>query len=158
MFWSLGDTLLFKKPSLVAKTKAKWEDISAFNGSCAMKPLKMTQERHSGRYAWKKGQGPAQRRACSRWRFITLYVFNKHTLLLCHVEAIPIQKWSQRDFPSGPPVKNPPGRFSWWQVDRNPATSTGDTGLVPGPGRSHVPRSSEARAPHASRNYWSPHT
>ena len=33
-----------------------------------------------------------------------------------------------RDFPGGAVVKNPPA-------------NAGDTGLVPGPGRSHVPRS-----------------
>ena len=32
-----------------------------------------------------------------------------------------------KDFPSGPVVKNPPG-------------TAGDTGSIPGPGRFHVPR------------------
>ena len=38
---------------------------------------------------------------------------------------------SQADFPDGPVVKNPPA-------------STGDTGSIPGPGRSHKPQGSEA--------------
>ena len=38
------------------------------------------------------------------------------------------------DFPGGAVVKNPPA-------------SAGDTGSSPGPGRSHMPRSNEARAP-----------
>ena len=38
---------------------------------------------------------------------------------------------SQTDFPDGPVVKNPPA-------------STGDTGSVPGPGRSHTPQGNEA--------------
>ena len=39
-----------------------------------------------------------------------------------------------RDFPGGTVVKNPPA-------------SAGDTGSIPGPRRSHMPQSSEARAP-----------
>ena len=39
-----------------------------------------------------------------------------------------------RDFPGGTVVKNPPA-------------NTGDTGLSPGPGRSHMLRSNWARAP-----------
>ena len=38
------------------------------------------------------------------------------------------------DFPGGAVVKNPPA-------------DAGDTGSSPGPGRSHMPRSNEARAP-----------
>ena len=38
------------------------------------------------------------------------------------------------DFPGGAVVKNLPA-------------SEGDTGLIPGPGRSHMPRSNETRAP-----------
>ena len=38
------------------------------------------------------------------------------------------------DFPGGVVVKNPPA-------------NTGDAGLIPGPGRSHVPWSNEAREP-----------
>ena len=38
------------------------------------------------------------------------------------------------DFPGGAVVKNPPA-------------NAGDTGLIPGPGRSHMPQSNEARAP-----------
>ena len=30
---------------------------------------------------------------------------------------------------------------------KNPPANAGDTGLIPGPGRSHMPRSNEARAP-----------
>ena len=40
-----------------------------------------------------------------------------------------IYKYKQekdKDFPSGPGLKNPP-------------TSAGDKGLIPGPGRSHIP-------------------
>ena len=43
-------------------------------------------------------------------------------------------KYSRREFPSGAVVKNPPA-------------NAGDTGLSPGPGRSHMLRSNEARAP-----------
>ena len=39
-----------------------------------------------------------------------------------------------RDFPAGAVVKNPPA-------------NAGDTGSIPGPGRSHMPRSNYARAP-----------
>ena len=38
------------------------------------------------------------------------------------------------DFPGGPVVKYPPA-------------NAGDTGLVPGPGRFHMPRGNEAHAP-----------
>ena len=38
------------------------------------------------------------------------------------------QKTSERGFPGGAVVKNPPA-------------NAGDTGLSPGPGRSHMPRS-----------------
>ena len=38
-------------------------------------------------------------------------------------------KISGEDFPGGTVVKNPPA-------------NAGDTGLIPGPGRSHMPRSS----------------
>ena len=37
------------------------------------------------------------------------------------------EKWSSWDFPGGAVVKNPPA-------------NAGDTGLSPGPGRSHMPR------------------
>ena len=40
----------------------------------------------------------------------------------------------KRDFPGGAVVKNPPA-------------NAGDTGSSPGPGRSHMLRSNEARAP-----------
>ena len=39
------------------------------------------------------------------------------------------QDHTARDFPGGPVVKNPPA-------------STGDTGSIPGPGRSHIPQGS----------------
>ena len=39
------------------------------------------------------------------------------------------------DFPGGPVVKNL-------------TANTGDTGSIPGPGRFHMPRGNEARAPH----------
>ena len=53
------------------------------------------------------------------------------------------------DFPGGPMVKNLP-------------TNAGDTGSIPGPGRSHTSQSNQARAPWQltcaleprSRNYW----
>ena len=38
------------------------------------------------------------------------------------------------DFPGGAVVENPPA-------------NAGDTGSIPGPGRSHMPRSNSARAP-----------
>ena len=43
-------------------------------------------------------------------------------------------KLGKRDFPSGAVAKNPPA-------------NAGDTGLSPGPGRSHMPRSNSARVP-----------
>ena len=43
-------------------------------------------------------------------------------------------KKPDRDLPRGAVVKNPPA-------------NTGDTGSSPGPGRSHMPQSNEARAP-----------
>ena len=70
----------------------------------------------------------------------------------------PIEKESQ-DFPGGAVVKNPPA-------------NAGDTGSIPGPGRSHMPWSKEARVPQllslrsrahepqllkpVCHNYWSP--
>ena len=51
--------------------------------------------------------------------------------------------WHSRGFPSGTVVKNPPA-------------NAGDTGLSPGPGRSHMPQSNEARAPQLlSLRVWS---
>ena len=41
------------------------------------------------------------------------------------------------DFPGGPVVKNPPA-------------NAGDTGLVPSPGRFHMPRGNEAHVPPVS--------
>ena len=43
-------------------------------------------------------------------------------------------KWCWGDFPGGAVVKNPPA-------------NVGDTGLSPGPGRSHMPWSNKARVP-----------
>ena len=48
-------------------------------------------------------------------------------LYFCEYLKISIIK-SKRDFPGGAVVKNPP-------------SNAGDTGLIPGPGRSHMPRS-----------------
>ena len=45
-----------------------------------------------------------------------------------------LSKHSGRDFPGGAVVKNPPA-------------SAGDTGLIPGPGRSHMPQSNQAHVP-----------
>ena len=44
-------------------------------------------------------------------------------------------KYSEQDFPGGPAVKNLPA-------------NAGDRGLIPGPGKSHVPRGKKACAPH----------
>ena len=43
-------------------------------------------------------------------------------------------KTEEQDFPGSPVVKNP-------------AVNTGDAGLIPGPGRSHMPQTNEACAP-----------
>ena len=40
-----------------------------------------------------------------------------------------------------------PGDFPGGAVVKNPPANAGDTGLSPGPGRSHVPRGNWARAP-----------
>ena len=37
--------------------------------------------------------------------------------------------------------------FPGGEVDKNMPANAGDTGLIPGPGRSHMPRSNYARAP-----------
>ena len=39
------------------------------------------------------------------------------------------------------------GDYPGGAVVKNPSANAGDTGLSPGPGRSHMPRSSEAREP-----------
>ena len=39
------------------------------------------------------------------------------------------------------------GGFPGGAVVKNPPANAGDTGSSPGPGRSHMPRSNEARAP-----------
>ena len=44
------------------------------------------------------------------------------------------QKYNVRDFPGGAVVKNPPA-------------NAGDTGSIPGPERSHMPQSNQARVP-----------
>ena len=43
------------------------------------------------------------------------------------IKYIASRKQSNKDFPGGAVVKNPPA-------------NAGDTGLIPGPGRSHMPR------------------
>ena len=43
--------------------------------------------------------------------------------------CLAVEKLRPRDFPGGPVVKNPPA-------------NAGDTGSIPGLGRSHMPRSS----------------
>ena len=45
-----------------------------------------------------------------------------------------ISRWQQKDCPVGPVVKNP-------------SASTGAMGLIPGPGRAHMPQSNYASAP-----------
>ena len=45
-----------------------------------------------------------------------------------------VNKFPAWDFPDGPAVKNPPA-------------NAGDMGSIPGPGRSHVPRSNQAPDP-----------
>ena len=52
--------------------------------------------------------------------------------LLCCLKLT--QKKKKSDFPGGTVVKNPPA-------------TAGDMDLIPGPGRSHMPRSNKARAP-----------
>ena len=39
-------------------------------------------------------------------------------------------------------VKDTPGDFPRGAVDRNPPAKAGDMGLIPGPGRFHMPRNS----------------
>ena len=48
------------------------------------------------------------------------------------------QDHTARDFPGGPVVKNPPAK----KKKKNPPANTGDTGSIPGPGRSHIPQGS----------------
>ena len=43
--------------------------------------------------------------------------------------------------------KNHLGDFPGGTVVKNPPANAGDTGLIPGPGRSHMPQSNWARAP-----------
>ena len=42
------------------------------------------------------------------------------------------------DFPGGAVVKNPPAKK---KKKKNPPANAGDTGLIPGLGRSHMPQS-----------------
>ena len=52
------------------------------------------------------------------------------------------------DFPGGVVVKNPPARgFPGGAVVESPPADAEDTGLCPGPGRSHMPWSGWAREP-----------
>ena len=62
-------------------------------------------------------------------RFCNIQVLQAEYLgMRCHcVCATHIQKFN-KGFPGGAVVKNPPA-------------NAGDTGLIPGPGRSHMPRS-----------------
>ena len=46
-----------------------------------------------------------------------------------HIKVSPLKNLLSGDFPGGTVVKNPPA-------------NAGDNGLSPGPGRSHMPRSS----------------
>ena len=137
-----------RSPAWWLKPRQKWEDISAFNGSCAVKPLKMTQERHSSRYAWKRGEDRIKGRQ-GQDGGLSLCMFLINILCFCAtwkqcLFKNQVGKTSLMVLPGGP---LPPGRFPWWQVDRNPPTSAGDMGSIPGPRRSHVPRSSYACAP-----------
>ena len=63
---------------------------------------------------------------------ILILIFPSLSLLWCR--QIVAFKNRMRDFPGGPVVKNLPA-------------NAGDTGLSPGPGRSHMPQSNQARAP-----------
>ena len=88
-------------------------------------------------------------------------LLNKWLVSKWNGERIPFKKWWGEGFPGGIVVKNPPA-------------NAGDTGSSPGLGRSHMPRSNEARAPQllslrsrahkpqplgpASHNYWSSRT
>ena len=47
--------------------------------------------------------------------------------LTSSIKLVNLQKTNEEDFPSGPVVKNPPAHV-------------GDTGSIPGLGRSHMPR------------------
>ena len=44
-------------------------------------------------------------------------------------------------------LKQHPGGFPGGAVVKNPPANAGDTGLSPGPGRSHMTQSNSARAP-----------
>ena len=44
-------------------------------------------------------------------------------------------------------LKDNAGNFPGGTVDKNPPPNVGDTGLIPGPGRSHMPLSNSASVP-----------
>ena len=48
---------------------------------------------------------------------------------------------------STPPIKRPSRDFPGGTVVKNLSANAGDTGSIPSPGRSHMPRSNEARVP-----------
>ena len=50
-----------------------------------------------------------------------------------------LRQWEGPDL--GMPAKPVHGGFSGGAVVKNPPANAGDTGLSPGPGRSHMPRS-----------------
>ena len=55
-------------------------------------------------------------------------------MFVVYLNEVTYEKYSAWGFPGGAVVKNPPA-------------NAGDTGSSPGLGKSHMPRSSEARAP-----------
>ena len=57
-----------------------------------------------------------------------------YDLFSSHLKKRRLKHINRWDFPGGAVVKNPPA-------------NAGDTGLLPGPGRSHMPRSNWARVP-----------
>ena len=68
----------------------------------------------------------------------TYYCLQKGTMQICfsklHFQSSRFIRTHSWDFPGGTVVKNPPA-------------NAGDMGLIPGPGRSHMPWSIKARAP-----------
>ena len=80
----------------------------------------------------------------SQWSFHHLPLFLPHLCLL-------LLSWAFSSSPSGF-ARVPIFKFHSWDfpggaVVRNPSANAGDTGLIPGPGRSNMPRSNWARAP-----------
>ena len=61
------------------------------------------------------------------------------------------QVWSRGTAGVLSSVKDAPGDFPRGAVDRNPPAKAGDTGLIPGPGRSHVPRGNQGCEPQLPR-------